>query len=74
MFSTILVAVAAFKRVEPVNTSGPGTISIVKGVIFLISLCGLHTIAHVAAFMLWAYFQPPITKGVRPLAAIPITI
>ena len=61
MLHTSFVAVPAFNRVEPVNTSGPGSTSIVNGHTFLISLFLLQTIAQVFAPILCAYSNPPIT-------------
>lgn len=72
IFKINFCAVPDFKRVEPVNTSGPTLTSTGYCAISLITACSLHEIDTVVAPIVLANVKPPITYGVLPLAAIPI--
>ncbi len=73
IFKINFCAVPDFKRVEPVNSSGPTLTSTGYCAISLITACSLHEIDTVVAPIVLANVKPPITYGVLPLAAIPIT-
>ncbi len=71
-----LVAVPAFRRVDPVNTSGPTSGAMTKSgrPAAGIFKCGLKQINTVLAPFRRAAANAPHTKGVRPLAAMPMTM
>ena len=73
-FSTILVAVPAFMRVEPVTTSGPVSGAITTSWVSASSGGGcVQRRNPVRAPRSRARSRAPCTKGVVPEAAIPIT-
>jgi len=74
-FKSNLVAVPAFNRVEPVNTSGPrfGATTTVGRRARGIFSQGLKQIKIVVARRFLASTKAPQTNGVVPLAAIPTT-
>ncbi len=55
MLSTSFWAVPAFKRVEPVSTSGPGTTSIATSAYLLTSAFSLHALL---TFLAWIHLLP----------------
>jgi len=73
MFSTIFCAVPAFKRVEPVRTSGPTSGAIKIFASRATGMLRLAVTATVVALRLRACFNAPRTYGVEPLAATPTT-
>ena len=81
------VAVPAFNRVDPVSSSGPTASVITRSTSLLVAgvgdpgwsastppaTVGLHVSKIVSALNDFALASAPTTKGVRPLAVIPIT-
>ena len=61
ILSTSFWAVPDFKRLEPVSTSGPTTVSIAISTIFAIAEFGLLAIETVTEAKLFAYSNAPIT-------------
>ena len=61
MLRIIFWAVPAFKRVEPVSTSGPTTGSMARSAAFPPRLPALHAMATVLQPRDLAYCSPPIT-------------
>ena len=61
ILSTSFWAVPDFKRLEPVSTSGPTTVSMAISTIFAIAEFGLLAIETVAEPKLFAYSNAPIT-------------
>ena len=73
MLRTSFCAVPAFIRVEPVITSGPTKVCIVRSAVLDIGLFSTQTTATVFAPLLFANSMAAWVYGVFPLAAIPIT-
>jgi hypothetical protein len=73
MFSTILVAVPAFRRVEPAMISGPTAGAICRSTKFCSSEPGQHVTKMIRARALRARVSAPRTNGVIPLAETPMT-
>ena len=73
MFSTILVAVPALRRVEPAISSGPTAGAICRSTKFCSSEPGQQVTKMIFAPALRARVRPPRTNGVMPLADTPMT-
>ena len=73
MFSTILVAVPAFSRVEPAMTSAPTPGAIVRSTNVCSSVAGSQVTKMMRAPTLRAPVSAPRTNCVMPLADTPIT-
>jgi hypothetical protein len=73
MFSTIFVAVAALRRVDPVSTSGPTPGAMTRSTKFCKSAPGQQVTKMMRSPLLRARVSPPRTNGVRPLAETPMT-
>ena len=73
ILSATLVAVPAFRRVDPVKISGPTARSIARSTTAFCSRAGLQLSKIVFALNDFARASAPSTKGVRPLAVMPMT-
>ena len=73
MFSTILVAVPALSRVDPVSTSGPTLGAMIRSTKFWRSAPGQQVTKMMRRPLLRARVSAPRTNGVRPLAETPTT-
>ncbi len=73
MLRTILVAVPAFRRVEPAITSGPTAGAIVRSTKVCSSVPGKQVTKMILAPACRARVRPPRTNGVIPLADTPTT-
>ncbi len=73
MLSTILWAVPAFMREEPVRTSGPTSVTIANPAARSSGELRLQVRAMVSEPWLRAYSMAATVKGVRPLEAMPRT-
>ena len=71
MFSTILVAVPAFNRVDPAMTSGPTSGAMITSTNVWSSLPGQHVTKTIFTFDRRARVSAPRTNWVMPLADIP---
>ena len=73
MFSTIFVAVPAFRRVEPAMTSGPTAGAIVRSTNVWSSVLGSQVTKMILDAAQRARVSAPRTNGVMPLADTPMT-
>ena len=74
MFRTIFCAVPALRRVDPVRISGPTTGAMTTSARSAASCRSLQTRTAVPAPTFLACRKAPRTKGVMPLAEMPITM